>query len=216
MYLEKWDEMSKFIRDASLEVQGSEKLALLREKCDVGLVEEIERVKKVEIISEGKQDRMMQIYRNIREKGIKLGKRVHALPEVHDQHVKLDNKKKLHWPVLILYEEFMVTDFIQDWPEDDTLADQLRPLFNEQAPWDEEGVYRMDTIEVYFEADMTKLLDKKDQPENKSTKKYIRCNLKDTLLSVLQHPNYAVPQFPVFKIISRENDDFKDMFLGEI
>ena len=47
----------------------------------------------------------------------------------------------------------MVTDFIQDFPEDDTLATQLRPLFADQAPWDDEGVYRMDTIEVYFEAD---------------------------------------------------------------
>mmetsp|Transcript_6402 Transcript_6402/g.8557 ORF Transcript_6402/g.8557 Transcript_6402/m.8557 type:complete len:110 (+) Transcript_6402:848-1177(+) len=109
----------------------------------------------------------------------------------------------------------MVTDFIQDWPEDETLATQLRPIFNDQAPWDEEGVYRMDTIEVYFEADMTKCLDKKEAPQ-KSNKKYIKCNLNDTILKVLQHPNFIVPQFPVFKIISRENDDFRDAFLGEI
>jgi len=64
----------------------------------------------------------MAVYRAIREKGIKLGKRVHELPEVVDQHVKLDNRKKLHFPALILYEEFMVTDFIQDFPEDETLS----------------------------------------------------------------------------------------------
>ena len=122
----------------------------------------------------------------------------------------------MHFPVLILYEEFMVTDFVQDFPEDETLAEQLRPIFNDQAPWDEEGVYRMDTIEVYFEADMTKCLDKKEAPKSKSNKKYIKCNLNDTLLEILQHPNYIVPQFPVFKIISRENDDFKDAFLAEI
>lgn len=118
--------------------------------------------------------------------------------------------------MLILYEEFMVTDFIQEWPEDETFATQLRPLFADQAPWDEEGVYRMDTIEVYFEADMTKCLDKKEAPKVKSNKKYIKCNLNDPILKVLQHANYIVPQFPVFKIISRENDDFKDAFLGEI
>lgn len=122
----------------------------------------------------------------------------------------------MQFPVLILYEEFMVTDFIQEWPEDETFATQLRPLFADQAPWDEEGVYRMDTIEVYFEADMTKCLDKKEAPKVKSNKKYIRCNLNDPILKVLQHANYIVPQFPVFKIISRENDDFKDAFLGEI
>ncbi len=74
----------------------------------------------------------------------------------------------------------------------------------------------MDTIEVYFEADMTKCLDKKEAPENKSSKKYIRVDLNATLLSVLKHDNYIVPQFPVFKIISKENDDFKDAFLDEI
>jgi hypothetical protein len=87
-------------------------------------------------------------------------------------------------------------------------------LFEEQAPWDEEGVYRIDTIEVYFEADATKALDKKDVAKNKSTRKYIKVDLKQTLLQALQHPNHIVPQYPVFKVISRENDDFKDAFLS--
>jgi hypothetical protein len=74
----------------------------------------------------------------------------------------------------------------------------------------------MDTIEVYFEADQTKCLDSKETPKHKSTKKYIRVNLKDTLLSALTHENHIVPQYPVFKIISKENEDFKEMFLGQI
>ena len=74
----------------------------------------------------------------------------------------------------------------------------------------------MDTIEVYFEADATKCLDKKEEPKNKSTKKYIKCGLNSTLLSILQHDNFIVPQYPVLKIISKENDDFRDTFLGEI
>jgi hypothetical protein len=58
----------------------------------------------------------------------------------------------------------------------------LRPLFQEQAPWDEEGIYRMDTIEVYFEAEQTKLLDPSEAPKNKSTKKYIKCGMMQSLL----------------------------------
>ena len=76
-FVEKWDEASKYIRDASLEIQNSPKLVELRAKCDEMLAKEIERVKKIEIIHEAKQDRMMHVYRNIREKGIKLGKKVH-------------------------------------------------------------------------------------------------------------------------------------------
>jgi len=111
-FVEKYDEASKYIRDASLECPGSAKLLELREKCDKLLAEEIEKVKKIEIIKESRQDRMMAVYRAIRSKGIKLGKRIIDFAEVVDQHVTLDNKGKLHFPVLLLYEEFMVTDFI--------------------------------------------------------------------------------------------------------
>ena len=84
MFVEKWEEASKYIRDASLECQNSAKLVELRAKCDEGLAKEIERVKKIELIKEGKEDRMMAVYRKIRAHGIKLGKRVHQLPEVVD------------------------------------------------------------------------------------------------------------------------------------
>ena len=74
----------------------------------------------------------------------------------------------------------------------------------------------MDTIEVYFEADSTKALDPKETASKKSTKKYIKVDLKSTLLQALGHPNHIVPQYPVFKVISKENDDFKDAFLNQI
>jgi len=83
-FVEKPDEASKFIRDASLSCPNSPKLAELRNICDDFLAKEIEKVKKIEIISEAKQDKMMAVYRAIRNHGIKLGKRIHQLPEVHD------------------------------------------------------------------------------------------------------------------------------------
>ena len=76
-FVEKWDEASKFIKDASAHCPNSTKLADLRAKCDQHLSQEIERVKKIEIINEAKQDRMIAVYRAIRNRGIKLGKRVH-------------------------------------------------------------------------------------------------------------------------------------------
>lgn len=74
----------------------------------------------------------------------------------------------------------------------------------------------MDTIEVYFEADCTKCLDKKEEPKNKSNKKFIKVGINATLLDVLQHENFIVPQFPVLRIISKESEDFKEAFLNEI
>jgi hypothetical protein len=52
------------------------------------------------------------IYKNMREKGIKIGKKVHNLPEIVDVNISIDKKGILHFPVLILYDEYMATDFI--------------------------------------------------------------------------------------------------------
>ena len=35
-------------------------------------------------------------------------------------------RMRTQYPVLLLYDEFMATDFIQDWPEDGKLSAQLR------------------------------------------------------------------------------------------
>jgi len=109
-----------------------------------------------------KQDKKLEVYRNLRGKKCKIGKKIHHLPESVELQIFEDDDSKLHFPVLLLYDEFMATDFIQDWAEDVTLKDALRPVFAEQPPWDQEGDYRLDTIEVYFEADQTKPLDPKD------------------------------------------------------
>ena len=54
----------------------------------------------------------------MREKKIKIGKKLHFLPDIHDSSIKLDSKGFLHFPVLILYDEFQTSDYIQDWRED--------------------------------------------------------------------------------------------------
>lgn len=60
----------------------------------------------------------MEVYRALRQKKIKIGKRVHHLPEIIDVNIWLDEEQLLHFPVLILYDEYMATDFIQDFRED--------------------------------------------------------------------------------------------------
>lgn len=161
------------------------------------------------------KDQKLVVYRNLRNKKIKLGKRVHHLPEIVDVAITEDSDGKLHFPVLLLYDEYMATDFIQDWQEDTLLKDQLSLVFYEQAPWDEQNKYSMDSIEVYFEADSTTPLDPKDKSKDKSNKKYIKCSLESTLLQVLQHKFHIVPQYPVLKVICK-NTAFRDSFLKEI
>lgn len=115
VFVEKFQEAMDYINEGLSILPKSVKLQYVKAECEKKRAEEIERVKKIEIINEAKEDKMMQVYRDIRAKGIKLGKRLHELPEVANKHVSLDKRGKLHFPVLILYDEFMVTDFIEDF-----------------------------------------------------------------------------------------------------
>jgi hypothetical protein len=138
---------------------------------------EMKRVDEVSTMQALAKDKRIEVYRNLRGKKIKIGKRVHYLPEIVEVAINEDASGRLHFPVLLLYDEYMATDFIQDWEEKQTLKEQLTQVFSERAPWDEEGKYRMDTIEVYFEADSTSPLDPKDKAKEKSNKKYVKCSL---------------------------------------
>jgi len=54
----------------------------------------------------------MKVYRALRANKVKLGKALHDLPSMVEQSITLDKKGKLHFPVLLLYDEFMQTDFV--------------------------------------------------------------------------------------------------------
>jgi hypothetical protein len=69
------------------------------------------------------KDKKLSVYRNMRGKKIKIGKKIHYLPEIVEVSITEDASGKLHFPVLILYDEYMASDFIQDWPEDNTLKE---------------------------------------------------------------------------------------------
>ncbi|GBP44062.1 Tetratricopeptide repeat protein 4 [Eumeta japonica] len=71
-----------------------------------------------------------------------------SLPGAADALVNLENGI-LKWPVLFLYPEYQMTDFVRHCPENVALSCQLEQLF--PAPWDEENKYHCETINVYFE-----------------------------------------------------------------
>ncbi|KAM3961367.1 DNA polymerase interacting tpr containing protein of 47kD [Aphomia sociella] len=82
------------------------------------------------------------------EDDIDLSKLEPSLPGAQDSLVHLEDGV-LHWPVLFLYPEYQMTDFIKDCPENVPLLNHLQQLF--PAPWDEENKYSCDRVNVYFE-----------------------------------------------------------------
>lgn len=184
-FVEKWTEGLKYANQGLQVLPGNEKLLKWKAAFEAELANEKKIASEIATLNQGKEDERMRVYRALRAHKIKVGKRLHEVPADVNLQIELDIYKKLHFPVLLLYDEFMCTDFIQDWEQDVTLRAALSPVFAEQPPWDAEGDYTMQTIEVYYEADQTKCLDPRETPKKKSTKKYIRCNLNDTLLNIV-------------------------------
>jgi hypothetical protein len=110
--VEQYGDCVKYIKQGLVKCPDSKKLHELNIKCSEALELELERVKQITTISEAKEDKRLEVYRNLRSKGVKMGKRLHQLPETVDMTITLDKRGKLHFPVLLLYEEFMTTDFI--------------------------------------------------------------------------------------------------------
>ncbi|KAL0861581.1 hypothetical protein ABMA27_009080 [Loxostege sticticalis] len=82
------------------------------------------------------------------EDDIDLSKLEPSLPGAQDSIVHIE-EGILKWPVLFLYPEYQMTDFIKACPENVPLLNQLEQLF--PAPWDEANKYSSDKVNVYFE-----------------------------------------------------------------
>jgi hypothetical protein len=111
-FLEKWVEGMKYLKQGLEKCPGNDKLLHMKEVFDEMLEKEQIIMKDIGTMSALKSDKKLEVYRNLRSKKVKIGKRVHHLPESLDLQISLDEYKLLHFPVLILYDEFMQTDFV--------------------------------------------------------------------------------------------------------
>jgi hypothetical protein len=77
-----------------------------------GLAKENRIVAEVETLTAVKTDKKLALYRQLREHKVRLGKKKDLIPEGQEISISLDKQGKIHFPVLLLYDEFMQTDFI--------------------------------------------------------------------------------------------------------
>ena len=62
--------------------------------------------------------------------------------------VHLASDGSLVWPVLLLYPEYSTSDYIREFRESDRFADHLNEIFKTPAPWDVEGKYTIEALQV--------------------------------------------------------------------
>ncbi|XP_078427761.1 tetratricopeptide repeat (TPR)-like superfamily protein [Wolffia australiana] len=149
----------------------------------------------------------------------------------------LDEISVLHWPVLLLYAEVMSSDLIEDFCETDVIADHLDLMFSTSSqpvlPWDTDGSYNRQNVELYYQSgygtQLSKLetlkyfleempaaaaagclLDEEEWTKDtvshaacQDTGKWVRVNEKKDLRSILRQPGYIIPGIPVFFVVSK-------------
>jgi hypothetical protein len=106
-FLEKYTEGLKYCNQGLEKCPHSRKLMALKMTYEQSIENEKQYVKEISTLQSIKEDKRMEVYRNLRGKKVKIGKRVHHLPESLELQISLDEDGKLHFPVLLLYDEFM-------------------------------------------------------------------------------------------------------------
>ncbi|WIA28095.1 hypothetical protein OEZ86_010677 [Tetradesmus obliquus] len=160
-----------------------------------------------------------------------------TLPEVHvgSKQPYVDKQGALHWPVMLLYPETGQQDVIEDWHEEDLVAEHLDVMFGPDAPsidWDTAGEYSRQRVQLYYLSNAGQPL-KQDQlvdalhgkwPERdpqagpkrygSSSSHWVPVDESLSLQQVLLAPDHVIPGVPLFWVLARDTQ-YQARFLAE-
>ena len=175
-----------------------------------------EQEKRVETLY-GKQQ---IISSELEKRGIVMGNPLFDTQRQYEGEVRLDDEGVLHFPVMFLYEEHNQSEFVKDFEERHTFIDHLSYMFPSDistgndvtmVPWDLEGKYKLENLEIYFEAHCTKPL-KPSSANRIGRRRWIRVLPTSQLIKSLTHPDFVMPGIPVFYIVV-SGSKFRDELL---
>jgi len=114
--------------------------------------------------------------------------------------VHINENKALVWPVLFVYPEYQVTDFIECFEENHSFFDHLMVMFDNFADWDTKHDYSPETVSVFYESCIDSSI-------------LMHVSKHKSLLDTLKNSSYTVRSgTPNFMIIS-EKSKFYSQFL---
>ena len=171
------------------------------------LKEELQRqMEQQEIFKQMESTERQAIFEELSLRGMKLMPQYHKIPANCEAIIYKDEDSSFHFPILIIYEEFNMTDYIQDCIEDLTMKELTEMLFKEKLPWDKENLYTKMSIRLFYEMNI------KDYNQSTLTTSYYPLKDSDTLGSIICNRNLLMNGFPVISIVST-NSKFFDHFL---
>jgi hypothetical protein len=186
-----------------VENQQKEKLIIYKEKeNEVNSLKTnfYQKLEKLEIFKNMENSQMLKLYDMLTKKGIKVKKQVHNIPSHCHANIYTNEDGMFHFPILIIYEEFNMTDYIQDVDENILVSDILDMLMAERLPWDKENKYNPNTAACFYEiSDQNHVL-------KTEVNYYYPLRNDDRLIDILTNKKVYMNGFPVICIISQINN----------
>jgi len=167
------------------------------EKIKIVEVEKQKKIQNMEIFKNMKFEEKSKLTKILTDKGIKLKQQFHKIPLNYEATIYLDQENIIHFPVLIVYEEFNTTDYLRDVEENSLISDVLDILFEENLPADKEKKYNINTVKCYLE--MSEI----DPILKKETNTYFPLRSDESLIDILKHSKVHMNGIPVIFIISQ-------------
>lgn len=197
----KKDEYNEFINNFDIK-----KLKLDNHK--LALSKELEQQ---EVFKQLEKDEKERMYEYLTSVGIKMKPQYHKIPISYEAQIYLDENDKLHFPLLVIYEEFNITDYIQDFIQDSTIEDLLEMLFSQDMMWDKEKKYSKFSVRMFYE--MT-ILD--NNSSSYTTKYYYPLKNQDRLIDLLTNKNVIMNGFPTISVTSINSNFFQHFLKTKI
>ncbi|XP_066257763.1 DNA polymerase interacting tetratricopeptide repeat-containing, protein of 47 kDa [Euwallacea similis] len=196
--------------DKLLEDNSSNKDILdLRKKCVKDLKEKERNERKKDIEEKKRKNLENDLVKEIVARGyqieggcsgnINLSQLEPYFPKLAQHRVSLNKESNsLMWPVVFVYPEYKIMDYIQRFDEHDSISVHLNVVFETYPEWDYQKKYRPGNINVYFE-DLKQKLVKVDD--------------KKALREVLLNPGYVIKGGTPSFIILVKGSDAEKMYL---
>ena len=168
-----------------------------------------------------------RLYEVLSLKGIKISYQFHKIPvnceakiyytdetdenidetkENIDSLVDYINKLDFYFPILIIYEEFNMIDYIQDVSGKCTFQKIKDMILSQDLPWDKEKKYTKLSVKIFYE------MNKKDNNLDSFTTYYYPILETETLIELLTNSKIEMNGFPVISVVST-NSKYYEYFI---
>ena len=155
-----------------------------------------------------KEEEKLYLYEELSQKGIRLKPQIHNIPHGYQSDIYKDDNNIFHFPLLIIYEEFNMTDYIQDFAENQFIEDIFEVIFeNGGLPWDKDNNYNKDNCLIFYQFTFFDPLSKLDNTF------YYQMRKDETLIDVLTNKRLHMNGFPIISIVCPKSTNFYQHFM---